>query len=227
MNLAVIGSYTITIPLQNMFLNSELTIKNKNLITLLGESFFLNRAINDDLNPIQYICLGTGKNRASKSDIQLGNETIRGKCIKSVDLDNKQIILTKNFPSKDVLGTTEIGIHNGKILISHDVYEKIDDEFLTPSIGDVTINYMFQFTTGSSKTGWAKTNDYSNVYYVVEPNTVVGVSENECGAYRSVPNIATVNMTKGSFYYDISSKNLYIHTLDDGNPNNKDLIVQL
>lgn len=223
----IIGFYNIIIPIQTMFINTKIQMENTNLITFFGESFFLNRAINDELTPIQYICLGNGKNRANKADIQLGNETIRKKCVKSIDLNNKQIVLTANFPAKDVLGTSEIGVHNGKILLSHDVYEKIDDSFLTFSIGDVTINYMFQFSTGSFKTGWEAATNRNNTYYVVEPNEVVGVSENEGGAYHRVDNLNEVTSTRGSYFYDNLSKNLYVHTLDDGNPENKNMIVQL
>ena len=226
MNFNLTGSYTIQIPVQNMFLNTSIKVKSHNIITVFGESFFLNRAINDNFDPIQYICLGNGKNKANKNDIQLGNETIRKKCVKNVNLDKKQIILNANFPVKDIYGTSEIGVHNGKVLISHDLYEKLDENFLTPTIGDVTVTYVFQFSTGTYKTGWKTATSTTNTYYVAEPNTVIGVSENEGNAYRRVNSKTLVDSTNGSFWYDSDTSNLYIHTVDGTDPNNKEIIVQ-
>ena len=48
------GKYSFTTYLQGMFLNEEITVNGENLITLLGESFFMNRWINDNFNPIGY-----------------------------------------------------------------------------------------------------------------------------------------------------------------------------
>lgn len=226
MNFSLTGSYTMEIPIQNMFLNDIIKIKNHNIITIFGESFFLNRAINDSFEPIQYICLGNGKNKANKNDIQLGNETIRKKCVKNVDLDKKQIILNANFPVKDIYGTSEIGVHNGKILISHDIYEKLDETFLTPTVGDVTVTYVFQFSTGSYRTGWKAATGTTSTYYIAELNTVIGVSESEGNAYRRVNSKSLVDSTAGSFWYDMNTGNLYIHSIDGTDPNKKEIVVQ-
>ena len=107
------GNYKIHIPIQGMFLNKTITLHNQNIITILGESFFLNRAIGNELSPIQYICLGNSANIPRKKDINLGNETIRKKCVKTVDSDKKTIKLSASFQDKEIQGTKEIGIHNG------------------------------------------------------------------------------------------------------------------
>lgn len=226
MKLNVKGEYAIRIPIQSMFLNSSILIKNTNIITTLGESFFLNRMINDNFNPISYIVIGTAMNKPRKADISLGNETIRKKCAKEIDLNKKQIVLTTNFPVKEIYGASEIGVANDSVLISHDVFERLDDNILTPTSGDVDITYTFNLSTGNFKTGWEVATGYLNVYYVVEPNTVNMVYEDNGIGYRRVNSIGDLSSAAGAFYYDISTKNLYIRTIDDVNPNDKNIIVQ-
>lgn len=232
MKINIKGKYTFNIPIQGMFLNSTLKISNTNIITNFGESFFLNRMINDNFNPIKYICLGNAVNKPKKDDIKLGNETIRKECVKEVDINKKLIILSANFPIRDIYGTTEIGVlttnqSSNDVLISHDVYQKLDDTFITPTSGDVNVKYIFNLSTGSFRTGWEvapNTNDL--IYYIVEPNTVNLVSENNGMGYMRVNSKDSLLTTPGAYYYDINSKNLYVRTIDDSNPNDKDIIVQ-
>ena len=73
--------------------NGKMLFENDNILTTLGESFFLNRAINNQFEPIQYIVLGTGSIRPKKSDVSLGNMTVKKRVATSVDLKNKKIIL--------------------------------------------------------------------------------------------------------------------------------------
>lgn len=228
------GKYKINIPLMGMFINKKITVFNDNIVTLLGESFFLNRAINDELNPIQYICLGNNSNRARKKDISLGNEIIRKKCIKTVDLDKKRIQLTASFQAKEISGTREIGVSNGDILITHDVYNESVDDLLTATTGEITIDYFIELSSGAIRsTEWAPVSGKDNTYYLVEPNNVVEVIENNTGSgYSRIRPMATlsgtlkeVDDTKSSFYYDTNSKNLYIHTSDNLPPSTKEIIV--
>ena len=119
------GEYTISIPLQTMFLNTELTIQGTNLITLQGESFFLNRWINNEFNTIKYIVLGKGTARPLKSDTKLGRETVRKNCTGKADINTKKLNLTCDVTAREILDTTEIGVTNDEVLISHDVFKKI------------------------------------------------------------------------------------------------------
>ena len=73
----------------------EKVIRGNNLITLLGESFFMNRSVNNEFEPIQYIVLGTSSIKATKSDVNLGNETVRKKCVSEVNLNAKQTKMAK------------------------------------------------------------------------------------------------------------------------------------
>lgn len=220
------GCYTITIPVMGMFLNSSIKIKNDNIITTLGEAFFLTRMISDESNPLRYIVLGNASNKPKKSDMSLGNETVRKLCTKSVDLNKKQIILTCNFPVKEIYGTSEIGVHNGDVLISHDIYTKLDDNVLTPTAGDVEVEYVFNLSTGNYKTGWELATEVNNVYYVVEPNNVSMVFEESGMGYKRVNSKTQVSNNPGSYYYDTTLKNLYVRTIDDTHPDNHELIVQ-
>lgn len=131
----ITGQYTITA--------GEKTLTKNNLITLLGESFFLNRMINSQLDPIEYILLGNARIAPSKDDMSLGNETVRKKCVKKIDIENHSIILTCSCEIHEIENTTEIGASNGKILISHDVYE-LDEDFIDPSVDTVEIKYTFK-----------------------------------------------------------------------------------
>ena len=221
------GEYTIRIPIRGMFLNTTLEIHNTNLITFYGESFFLNRMVNDTFQPIEYICLGNASLKPTKKDLTLGNETIRKKCARSVTLDKKkQIILTTTFDIKEVYGTSEIGVANDTILISHDVYTPINDEFLSTNTGEIEIVYTFTIRTGSYKYGWTLSN-LTDVYYAVEPNTVVSVFEADGTGYSKVNNKTTLaNMDTPAFYYDIRNKNIYIKTSDGNHPDYKEIIIQ-
>ena len=106
----------------------KIILKGDNLITLLGESFFMNRAVNQHFEPIQYIVLGSSNSRPKKSDVGLGNLTVKKQVESSVDLTNKKIILKATFEAGEVLGTCEIGVANDDILISHD--KKFDPDKL-------------------------------------------------------------------------------------------------
>ena len=111
------------------FQHGDKIFEGENLITLLGESFFLNRSVNNSFEPIEYILFGNSSIQAKKSDIRLGNETVRKKCSSEVNLDKKQIILTCTCSASEIIDTSEIGVANDSVLISHDTYD-LDDDFI-------------------------------------------------------------------------------------------------
>ena len=212
----------------------------ENLITFFGESFFLNRPINNEFNTMKYIVLGNASNRPRKMDSALGNETIRKECIRQADLDYKRILLTCNFTTQEIIGTSEIGVANDTILISHDVYEKIKAADLTNSVGEITVEYAFQLSTSSIRTGWTQkldegtvdTDDYKpytqyNIYYIDEPNEVIGVFEDntQCG-YRKVNSVDTLRDVYGAYFYNRSLNRLYIRNTRNNNPDNDTILVQ-
>ena len=221
------GVYTFKIPIQTMFLNVELKITGHNIITLFGESFFLNRCINDAFNPISYIVLGNGSNSPTKDDVTLGNETCRKRCDCEANLNNKQLVLTAKFKAKEVRGTSEIGVANDKILISHDTYQKFNSESLVGFVGDINVEYIFQFRTGSQKSEFKDASVGNNIYYIPEENPVFGVVENGVSGYRRVNSLQELSRVNGGYYYDFDSKNLYIRPIDEGSLENKEIIIQI
>jgi len=205
----------------------KILLTGNNIITLLGESFFMNRAVNQHFDPIQYIVLGSSNSRPKKSDVNLGNLTVKKQVESSVDLTNKKIILKATFEAGEVLGTCEIGVANDDILISHDIYEKMTSTFLEDSIGTVDVEYTFELTTGSIRKDFNKVADKDYTYWIAEPSLVVGVTEKDtnCGL-RSVSSIDEVESVIGSYYYSLSTKNLYIHTTRNSNPNLENIIIE-
>ena len=205
----------------------KILLTGNNIITLLGESFFMNRAVNQHFDPIQYIVLGSSNSRPKKSDVNLGNLTVKKQVESSVDLTNKKIILKATFEAGEVLGTCEIGVANDDILISHDIYEKMTSTFLEDSIGTVDVEYTFELTTGSIRKDFNKVADKNYTYWMAEPSLVVGVTEKDtnCGL-RSVSSIDEVESVIGSYYYSLSTKNLYIHTTRNSNPNLENIIIE-
>lgn len=212
------GSYTIRA--------GDNIIRGNNLITLLGESFFLNRAINNEFNPISYIVLGNSSIQAMKHDLALGNETCRKKCVCEVNLETKQIRLYCSCTASEILGTTEIGVANDEILISHDIYEVIDDDFMTNDIDSVEITYTFDLATSSVRGNWKHYtsintgNTNYRIYYTTEENTVIGVTEeNTRSGYKNVSSLDTLKSTKGGYFYDINTGTLFIRTTKADDPN--------
>ena len=224
----------------NIIINTndgERRIIRKNLITQFGESFFLNRWINDKFSTIQYIVIGNGTNNPQKTDMTLGNEKYKRKCVCEANIDFKRLILTANFKATEMLGTTEIGVttlnpEGEDILISHDRYQKIDDTFLSGAVGDVRIEYIFQLSTGAIKRGWTKSTEGNNIFYAPEKNEVIGVFENQTGnGYRRLYNLQDLKDVKGGFFYDSVSENIYIKPIKDADKivdiDNEEIVVQV
>lgn len=206
---------------------NKVILEGDNLITLLGESFFLNRLINNEFEVCKYIELGTARVRPRKSDRNLGNKTIRKQATTSVDLSSKSIILEASFSAREVINTTEIGASNGDILISHDLYDKIDSEMLDNTTSDVIVTYSFDLTSNSFRQDFRKLDSYNHTYYIPEPTQVIGVIEKSTNSgYKCVNSIPDVEENSGSYYYDVSSQNLYIHTTNNMDPNNNEICIQ-
>ena len=214
-----------------MFHQYKVEIKRSNLITLLGESFLMNRLINDRLQPIQYIALGKGTARPQKKDTRLGKQTIQKPCQSTADLINKQLILACDFESKEIKDTSEIGvITQDDILITHDLYETITSDILGTSNSSVYLEYIILFTTGGVRSQWKTSTLRNDVLYTYEPNKVINVIENNTNSgYVRVNSLQNLSSKNGAYYYDISSKNLYIRTTRNNTLNNisdMEIIVQ-
>ena len=234
MTFDITGMYEFIIPLQTMFLNETIKIGGHNLITFYGESFFMNRAINDEFNHIEYICIGSGVNPPQKMEFELGYETARNTCVKKVECGSCRIILNTSFTGKEIMGTTEIGVlaskyDGGEVLISHDVFTEtiLNEDFLYGIIGNVEIEYIFQFTSSNLKTNWHKHSKYRNVYYAYEVDDVLSVKDNVSGSgYKKGVDEVYVSNNVGSYCYDKTTNNLYIHCYGEENPNDKEILIE-
>ncbi len=208
--------------------NDKIILEGHNLITLLGESFFLNRWINNEFDPLHLIVLGKGTGRPRKTDTQLGKLSVTKECTANVDLVKKELNLTCDFNASEVIDTTEIGVTNGDILISHDIYEKISSELLREdTTSTIHLDYTFNLITGGIRSKWTQSNENPNVYYIREPSNVVGVIENNTGSgYTRKSSVEELKNNPGTYYYNTNSKNLYIHNTRSNDPNNDEIIVQ-
>ena len=222
------GKYTINIPIQTMFLHQNISVHGENIITLLGESFFMNRWINEELAPLQYIVLGKGTKRPQKNDLELSYETCRKIASPKVDLQNKELIMSASFSAEEIIDTTEIGTHTGEILVSHDLFKAINENLI---LGDKTstinIDYSFSLSTGSQRIGWTVSSEDNRIYYVYEPTTVLSVIEQNTGSgYTQKNNIQELKEASATYYHDPKTKNLYIRTSKDSNPDLEEIIVE-
>ena len=206
--------------------------ESDNIITLLGESFFMNRSVNNEFEPIQYIVLGTSSIKANKSDVSLGNETVRKKCVSEVNLNTKQIILYCSCTASEILGISEIGVANNEILISHDIFDVINEEFITENIDSVEINYTFDLQSSSQRTGWQYytegdgDGEKNNIYYIVEETTVTSVTEKDSNSgYRSVNSLESLKLVTGAYYYDDITDTLFIRTTRNDDPNGYKILI--
>jgi len=213
------GSYTIKTN------TGKILVQRNNLITYMGELFFMNRAVNNEFDPISYILLGNSPFRVAKSDMSLGNETFKKKAIVEVDGNQMQIRLTCSCTLSEIINTCEIGTSNGTVLISHDSYNKITSEDVGDNVDSVEITYIFDFSTSATRSGWlyysqadTQSTQY-NIYYIVEESNVTAVSDDTNG-YHIVDSLESLKSSMGAFYYDNFSKNLYVRTINGDDPNN-------
>ena len=208
--------------------DDKVILKGHNLITLIGESFFMNRWINDEFSPITKILLGKGTARPRKTDTKLSKLSITKDVKTTADLVNRRLTLTADFTASEVLNTTEIGVSNGDILISHDIYEQISEDMLqNDTTSTVHLTYNFNLTTGGLRSSWKPTKDDTSIYYVYEPANVVGVIEASSNkAYSRKGSVEELTGVDGSYYYSVSSKNLYINPFKEEITDDDEIIVQ-
>lgn len=134
------GEYCFNINIYTMFNTFTLRLKEHNLITKNGISFFLNKTIGlgDDTGVIGYVGVGTNPEEPKIEDTSLTNEIV----FKDTEakVENNQIILTLTTIGENIDGTTEIGVYTtNNILISRDVHS----EYVVPSTASVKLEYKF------------------------------------------------------------------------------------
>ena len=201
------------------------------MITILGESYLMNRMINDKLQPIRYLALGKGTTPPQKKDKRLSKETIRKPCNTQADVEHQKLIISAEFEAKELLDTTEIGlITNDDILITHDIYEALTHDIIGNDTSTIHLEYNLEYSVGGVRSNWKTSTLANNVLYTYEPNKVTNVIENNTASgYVRVNDLSDLLTTTGAYYYDINSKNLYIRTTQSNtvqNINEMEIIVQ-
>ena len=190
------------------------------MITTLGRSLLMNRSVNDRMKPITYIALGKGTNNPSRQDLKLGKETIRKLVDYTVDIENNVLIFEASFTAKEILNTTEIGIFTEEeILVSRDVYETVTDDILEDTTSTVNMQYRIYFNTGATHSKWSTSTTADDILYRYENNPVISVREvNTDTGYLRVNSLEDLDdLAKAGYFYDVTSRNLYIKTSDCDN----------
>lgn len=185
------------------------------MITTIGRSLLMNRSVNDIMKPVRYMALGKGTNNPSKQDLKLGKETVRKEVDYDIDIDNNMIVFKATFTAAEVLNTTEIGLFNEEdILVSRDVYQTITDEILEDTTSSINMEYNMHFDTGAVHSKWQTSTLSSDILYKYETNTVIGVREvnTNTGYIRANSLQEMQGMAKARYFYDVTTKNLYIKT---------------
>lgn len=185
------------------------------MITTLGRSLLMNRSVNDIMKPVRYMALGKGTNNPSRQDLKLGKETVRKAVDYNIDIDNNMIVFKATFTAAEVLNTTEIGLFNEEdILVSRDVYQTITDEILEDTTSSINMEYNVHFDTGAVHSKWQTSTLASDILYKYETNPVIGVRElnTNTGYIRANSLQEMQGMAKARYFYDVTTKNLYIKT---------------
>lgn len=215
----VIGKYKLVIQFCNMFMNVSYAQKNHNLITTNGLNFFSNCLIGSE-EKINRLCFGTGTTPANVNDNSL--EKLTGTAEVTTNIIEGELILNSTIRGSSINNTTEIGVlTNNNTLVSRDVHEKV----IVPNSSTVTVDYRYSFHSGAYRTDWETTNAV-NVFKIEETEEISSIIEtNNDSGYIRKSNLNDVIETEGTYYHDISSSILYIHTTDDENPNHYRILV--
>ena len=187
------------------------------IITTLGRSLIMNRIVNDRMKAVTYIALGKGTNNPSKKDLKMGKETVRKLADYTVDIENNVLIFKAGFTAKEVLNTTEIGLFTEEdILVSRDVYETVTDDILEDTTSTINMEYRIHFDTAGVHKKWYTSSIEDTILYRYENNPVIGVRElnTDTGYIRARSLEEMQGQAKARYYYDISTRNLYIKTSD-------------
>lgn len=187
------------------------------IITTLGHSQIMNRLVNDRMKPATYIALGKGTNNPSRQDLKLGKETVRKLADYTVDIENNVLIFKAGFTAKEVLNTTEIGLFTeDDILVSRDVYQTVTDDILEDTTSTINIEYRIIFDVGGVHKQWYTSSIEDTILYRFENNPVIGVRElnTDTGYIRANSLQEMQGQAKARYYYDVTTRNLYIKTSD-------------
>lgn len=179
------------------------------MITLKGESLLMNNLFQENNEYIKYLAVGDDSTTPVYTNTSLNNEVTRSEATISYDPNQKALLISADFNISVVENACEIGVFTNKNnLITHDIFDGL------PTGYDSTIHLEYQINLQSfvKVLNW-KQSRYDNVYVSLVESTVEAVYEKSTNAgYAPQANVEDVVNKLASFYYDNSSKQLYINT---------------
>lgn len=216
-NCTIIGEYQIKA-------DNKVLLHKNNLITNEGTKFILQRLINNRQDYINEISIGEGGGIANKNDTSLNQIRTSTKCNSTIDTTNQELRLTGTFETTTASQINEIGVRTTlEKLITHDTFE----DLTLPANSTIAITYTFKLGISNITDDWTASEDYTNVYYTYDNQTVKGVEETDTQyGYRLEESIQDVNENISSFYYSTDKGILYIHTSDNQTPQNHTIQIK-
>lgn len=204
------GKYKITINCKDY----EIVRYGENLITLLGQSYFLNRWKDNTLEPIGRLCFGKSSRAPDKQDQDLGNQTYQVQPKMSVNLLENSLNMSATLNPEQLIGVCEIGVKTGDdLLISRDVFKPFTADILGAS-SSINIDYQYVIETGDVHSDWTPYTQKQGVYYTSTKNIVTGVSDENGNGYIKKDSIDELTQA-GTYYYSNTAQKVYINPIGE------------
>lgn len=187
----------------------KITRYGENLITLLGQSYFLNRWKDNLLEPIDKLCFGKSSRAPDKQDQDLGNQTYQVQPKMSVNLLENSLNMSATLNPEQLIGVCEIGVKTAdNILVSRDVFKPFTADILGAS-SSINIDYQYVIETGDVHSDWTPYTQKQGVYYTSTKNIVTGVFDENGNGYIKKNSIDELTEA-GTYYYSNTAQKVYI-----------------
>lgn len=177
------------------------------MITMKGESVLMNNLFKETKNIIKYIAIGDNDTTPDYTNTALNNEIIRTPANIKYSSNLKSLVVSADFNVSDLENACEIGlITNQGDLITHDLFQGIPGGYEST----IHLEYNLNLEPFQQVRSWKKT-QYSGVYLSLITDTVEAVYEKTTNTgYTPMTNLKGILETPASFYYDVSTRQLYI-----------------
>lgn len=218
----ILGVYSFNINISTMFNEYKMKVTNHNLITNVGERYFLERWVSNNSDVINRIGLVQEDTVALKTDTELPDNT-NLKEIDSYHIEPSKLILKLELVGSELDGVNGIGVlTKDNKLISHDTSFSIN----VPPNSIVNVDYQYILTDGAYINEWILYDSDENIYkyesnlpvkYIVEEDTNIGYSLSE----------NKTNLTENSYCVEEENNKyiIYIKTSDNLNPNQHLILI--
>lgn len=194
------------------------------MITMKGESVLMNNIFKETKNFIKYIALGNDNTSPQYINTELGNEILRTPANLKYNTTQKSLIASADFNISDLEHACEIGLISSQgDLITHDSFQGLPGGYEST----IHLEYNLMLEPFFKIQNWKKT-QYTGVYMNLITDTVEAVYEKSTNAgYAPQTSLNDVVDIPASFYYDETTRQLYIHpSLGAVNPVNLNIYVK-